>query len=782
MKHLLTLQVSFFVFVSLILFLSGCSSNKVSTSSPQETTLLEVGEAKVSQEEFAYVYEKNNTEKNALWEKEKVEEYLNLFTDFKLKVQEAKARGLDTTAAFQREFESYKQQLSRPYLTEKNVSERLVKEAYERLKIQIRASHILVRTNPYAAPADTLAAFKKMQGILKEAKANPEKFNEIARRLSEDPNAKRDSGDLGYFTALQMVYPFENAAYRTKEGEVSDILRTKYGHHILKIQEKQPAGGKVKIAHIMVRSVEGMAENDRENAEAKIREIYQSLQKGQKWQLVCKQFSEDVRSRQKNGELPPFTPGTLLTPLEEVVHKLEKPGQYSEPVLSPYGWHVVKLLERTDLAPFDSLKVQLQEKVAKDSRAEVQEELLFQRLKKENNFEESKKARKLILTDADSSLLQHRWVFQNNDGKLKTTLFSLGQSNKSIRDFYTYLAEQQTSVNPKGFSPEGFMNYHYDEFVAEELLNYERNHLSEKYAEYRYLLKEYYEGILLFKIMEEEVWTKALKDSAGLANFYEANKNKHMWEERAKVQTLYATKEEVLKNVMPQIEANSYLTPNLLFDIPLEFPSAKEGLTEKHREHLKRLAVELKTHEDYRIEIEGFLPPTRVLAGSADGADVLRKRAKEVFDFFVGEGVDKAKVILPQEIGEDGRLKSPEVYTRLYSTDIKQLERTAAEAFGPLSLRVSEKFVQKSKHDEQLKNIPWEKGQHQSKEEERFKLVIIREILPPAPKTLQEVRGIIISDFQKHLEKEWLKALRAKYPVKVDRERLDKLVQQKEKK
>lgn len=780
MKYLPTLQVSFFVYLSLTLFLSACSGSKVSTPAADEAALLEVGDAKVSQEEFAYVYEKNNTEHEALWKKEKVEEYLTLFTDFKLKVQEAKARGLDTTATFRKEFESYKQQLSRPYLTEKNVSERLVKEAYERLKTQIRASHILVRTNPYAAPADTLAAFKKMQGILKEARANPEKFNEIARRLSEDPNAKRDSGDLGYFTALQMVYPFENAAYQTKEGEISDILRTKYGYHILKVQEKQPAGGKVKIAHIMVRSVEGMAESDRKNAEAKIREIYQSLQKGQKWEMVCKQFSEDVRSRQKNGELPPFTPGTLLTPLEEAVHKLEKPGQYSEPVLSPYGWHVIKLLERQPLAPLDSLKAQLEDKVAKDSRAEVQEELLFQRLKKENNFEESKKGRKLILTDADSSLLQHRWVYQNDDSKLKVTLFSLQNEEKTIRDFYQYLLEQQTSVNPKGFSPEGFMNYHYDEFVAKELLNYERSHLSEKYAEYRYLLKEYYEGILLFKIMEEEVWTKALKDSAGLANFYEAHKNEHMWEERAKVQTLYATKKEVLEAVMPQVEANSFLTPNLLFDTPLEFPSANEGLTEKHREHLKRLAVELKTHEDYRIAMEAFLPQT--LAKQGKGEEILQKRAKEVLDFLVKEGVDKAKITLPKEIGKDGRLKSPEVYTRLYSADIKQLERTAAETFGPLSLRVSEKTVEKSKREEQLKGLPWEKGQHQSKEDERFKLVIVKEILQPSPKMLQEVRGIIISDFQKHLEREWLKALREKYPVKVDRERLEKLMQQKQKK
>ncbi|WP_231862206.1 peptidylprolyl isomerase [Rufibacter sp. DG15C] len=239
------------------LFLYGCTSPKKAG----EPAVLTIGPEAVPVSEFAYVYEKNNGNSDSAYSQASVQEYLDLYTNFKLKVAEARSRGLDTTQAFKTELGGYKEQLAQPYLTEKSVTDQLVREAYERSKKEINASHILAAVDMEADPRDTLAAFQKITSLRQQI-LNGASFEVLAKTSSDDPSARENNGQLGYFTALQMVYPFENAAYNTPKGQVSEPVRTRFGYHLIKVNDIRTAQGEIKVAHIMVRATQGMPKAD----------------------------------------------------------------------------------------------------------------------------------------------------------------------------------------------------------------------------------------------------------------------------------------------------------------------------------------------------------------------------------------------------------------------------------------------------------------------------------------------------------------------------------------
>ncbi len=298
------IKVSALFSVFTLSFFVACSPKTVSINKvdyPKSPTFLKIDDQTVSVDEFEYLYQKNNsTQEDSLWNREKIQEYLDLYINFKLKVEEAKELGMDTSQAFKKEFEVYKSQLAEPYLTPKNVSEKLVKEAYSRLNESVRASHILIMVEQYANPEDTLIAYKKIQDIRKKA-VSGEDFAQLARTYSDDASGKINGGDLYYFSSLQMVYPFETAAYTTQEGKISEIVRTRFGYHILKVTDKKPSLGKVQVAHIMIRSSDGMIAEDTIKAYRKIQEIYTQLKNTEKdqnkqktlFENLAKQFSED---------------------------------------------------------------------------------------------------------------------------------------------------------------------------------------------------------------------------------------------------------------------------------------------------------------------------------------------------------------------------------------------------------------------------------------------------------------------------------------------------------
>jgi len=474
--------------------------------------------------EFNYIYTKNN--KNISYKKNDLDVYMELFIDYKLKVKEAKRLGYDTIPRLVKELAQYRTQLSQPYMIDKAKNEALIVEAYDRTKNEIRASHILIRVKEDASPADTLKGYNEIIALRKRI-IGGEDFISVASAKggSQDPSVKVNGGDLGYFTALQMVYPFEDAAFKTPIGEVSMPIRTKFGYHIIKATGKRLAGGKIETAHIMILANDKMSKIDNEKAEGKINEIYALLENGDKFEDLAMKFSDDQSSKTKGGLLPEFGASTkqrMVPEFEEAAFAIAKDGGYSKPILTSYGWHIIKRVKVTPIPSYDDMYRELKLKVERDVRAQSTKKSFINTLKKGYNFSENKSALIVFNEIVDASIMQGKWKKVSPFKNEEKVLFSFANNSITLNDFATYLVDNQRREKP--VSVELYLENKYQAFVTSEVTRYEDAQLESKYPEFKTLMQEYQDGILIFEIMQNEIWNKASKDSAGLANYYTTHK------------------------------------------------------------------------------------------------------------------------------------------------------------------------------------------------------------------------------------------------------------------
>ncbi len=511
-----------------------------------DAVLMTIGNSKVTVSEFENVYHKNNTKETA-GDTKSLNDYVDLFVNFKLKVKEAEEMGLDTSKAFKEELGGYRKQLAQPYLTDKDVNEKLLKETYDRLKEEVHASHVLVKVSENALPKDTLDAYNKILKVRARI-VKGEDFNKVAaeKGISDDPSAKDNGGDLGFFTALQMVYPFESAAYATKVGDVSMPIRTRYGYHIIKITERRKAQGEVLVAHIMVKTSPNMTKDDSLNAFKKINEIYGKLQSTSKFEDLATEFSDDKTSAKKGGELPWFSTGKMPAEFEKASFSLLNKGDYCMPMRTKYGWHIIKLIDKRGLASFDDMKNELKGKVTKDSRSQAGRASLIAKVKTDYNFKENLKTVDEFTKVLDTTLFEGRWDV-SKAAALKKPMFNLNDKVYTQTDFANYISSHQ-SKRPKTDFKLVVMPL-YKQFVEESAVSYEESHLDQKYPEFKALMQEYRDGILLFELTDEKVWSKAVKDTTGSKAYYEKNKMNYMWDERSDASVYTCANEKVAKKV-----------------------------------------------------------------------------------------------------------------------------------------------------------------------------------------------------------------------------------------
>ncbi|WP_114778334.1 peptidylprolyl isomerase [Botryobacter ruber] len=755
------------------MLLAGCTATKKTET--KEPVVATIGNEPVSLSEFRYVYEKNNNGNDDAYTSQSVNDYLNLYTNFKLKVLEAESRGLDTTTAFKRELEGYKEQLALPYLSEKSVTDNLVKEAYERMKKEVNASHILLFVSPDAEPQDTLEAYNKALAIRKRALAG-EDFGKLAKENSQDPSAADNSGNLGYFTAMQMVYPFEDAAYKTAPGQVSMPVRTRFGYHIIKVNDVRPAQGEVQVAHIMVRATPGMPKADSLAVKQRVDAIYKRVQRNEDWDKLAAEFSEDANTAANGGVLPWFGTGRMIPSFEEAAFKLQKAGDVAPPVATPYGWHIIKLVDKRGLPPFEDMEQSLRNKVAKDSRSELNKAAFLKRIKTENNFAEVAEAKTTALAKADDNLLQGKWSFNKEDNTLNTTLFTINGKLYTTGDFYGFV---QTEQRPRATgSASHYMSTLYDSFVNKSLMEYEKANLEHKHPDYRMLVKEYHDGILLFQLMDEKVWSKAVEDTVGLKAYFEQNREKYKWGQRAEAVVVSAATKDLLNQVQQQLDKRRYpVTSARLSDVL--FQQNKAELSPEATAALSQLAGQLNNNPALTLEINGHTDAREFAASKG----LAQKRAEAAKDFLLKNGVAASQVNTnvvgkSKQAGPDntetGRRRNRRVSFELYSSDLSALAENL-NAGNPLAVQITEKKFQKGEN-KALDTVKWEKGVYTTQQNGREYLIIIKDILQPDYKQLNEVRGIVTSDYQNYLEQQWVKELREKYPVTVNQEEVSKLI------
>ena len=514
-----------------------------------ESTLMTIGGRNITVGEFMSIYLKNNPksdssvkapQKGEVINKQNLSEYLELYINFRLKVREAEDLGLDTLTSFKTELNGYRDQLAKPYFIDEATIDKLVQEAYDREHYDVRTSHIFLKLAPDASPEDTLVAYKKAQK-LRERLDKGEAFDGLAFMESDDPSARDreanqqhplihgNHGDLGYFTVFDMVYPFENAAYSLEVGTVSPITRTDYGYHLIKLTDKRSCLGKVTVAHIFLMMKKDATKEDSLLVKQRIDSVYQKLQHGGSWDELVKQYSDDKGSAAKGGVLPKFGVNRMVPEFIDAIYKMQKPDDYSAPVQTPYGWHIIKLIERKLPGTFVEEKVDLKNRVTKDVRHQVAIDVVYNKIKKEYTFTEFPDAKPDFYKVVTDSIFTGRWDI-NEAKDLNKPLFKLGNMMFKQQDFAKYLASKQKKSDKEKIT--AYVDKSYKDYVNESLTKWENAHLEQKYPDFKNLMTEYRDGILLFDLTDQKVWSRAVKDTVGLQQFYESNKKNYVWGNR----------------------------------------------------------------------------------------------------------------------------------------------------------------------------------------------------------------------------------------------------------
>lgn len=623
--------------------------------SQNQEIAMEINGKPISKKEFLQIYLKNNN--NPKFDKQSIDEYLELYKKFKLKVFEAEELKYDTISRLKKELEGYRKTLSNSYLIDKEKNNFLIEQAYERLKTELRASHLLIEIKSND-PVDTLIAHNKINDLRLRI-LNGEDFNKLSSEFSNDPSATYNKGDLGFFTAFQMVFPFEEAVYNLKIGEISQIIRTKFGYHLIKLTDQRPARGTMKAAHIMVSVKKDAPKEEIETAQKKINEIYDKLIKGENFEDLALNYSDDPGSSDKGGKLPEFGSGSntrMVLEFENESFKLLKNGDISKPFQSEFGFHIVKRLNHAPLASFETLKKEIQSKVNKDERSKITQYYLIQKLKKEYNFKiVNEKNLKWFVKNIDSNYYLGNW----NYNKLKSdeTLFILSNQNFTQKMFAHFLSNnfRIPKQNNKSLIKKQFENW-----INQEILRFEDSNLENKYPEFKSLMQEYHDGILLYDIMTDKVWNKATRDTIGLKDFHNKNIDKYQWKERIDATIYECLNKEIAQNVFKMLKLN-------------------DTINSKH------ILNTINKTSELNVKVK------------------MNKYEIDELNFIKGKKINKG--------------------------------------INPL-IEFNNKFY----------------------------VVSISNIIPASPKNIKEARGLVTSDYQNFLEKQWLSELSKKYSFKINEE------------
>jgi peptidyl-prolyl cis-trans isomerase SurA len=522
-------------------------------------TILTVGNETVTAADFQHVFLKNN--RDSVITRASLDEYMELFINFKLKVQAAEALGMDTAETFQRELAGYRTQLARPYLTNNELLQDLVRQAWERQQEEVRARHILVSCTTDASAADTLKAYKRAQ-TMRQRIAGGDDFETVAQSKggSDDPSVRDNGGDLGWFSAFQMIYSFEEAAFKTPVDELSEIVRTRYGYHVLEVTGRRDARGEIRTSHIMIRSKEGASKEELTQAESRIEQIYEMIQNGMAWNELAMKMSEDATTSGKGGELPWFGTGKMVEEFENAAFALQTDGAISKPFQTSYGWHIVKRLEYRAPLDFEASKRDLQKRVSRDSRSELTRTSFLENLKMEYGFTASTSALNTIkryATRQDSVFYpNHPLVISRNSDQEKTLVTLAGQT-ATLQDFANHLNGAKIRNLDKSRSE--VIDEQFRAWNEKLMLDYEDTQLESKHNDFRLLMEEYHDGILLFELTDEKVWSRAVKDTAGLEAFYNSHRNDFMWGERAEATIFTCANDKVVKATKKAIKKGSDL-------------------------------------------------------------------------------------------------------------------------------------------------------------------------------------------------------------------------------
>ncbi|WP_235989383.1 peptidylprolyl isomerase [Psychroserpens algicola] len=613
----------------------------------KDDVLFTVDDTPVKATDFIRVYNKNLDLVKDESQKD-IDAYLELFVSYQLKVKEARRLELDKDAKYIREFNNYKKQLTKNYMSDNKVTDALVEEAYERTTNDVKVSHILVRIDE--SETDTLAVYNQLlqlrDRVINEGYANVQKSVHNGKTIFAE--------DLGYFGGFKMVYPFESVAFNTPVGEVSMPFRTRFGYHILKVFDKRQALGEVTVAHIMVSNKQ---KDSTVVPETRVRQIYKKLEQGETFEALAKQFSDDKSSANKGGTLSPFVGGQLGSKaFEDVAFSLEQPGDVSTPFETDYGWHIVKLIRKKGIQPFEDVKAELENRVKRDSRSKLINSAMVKKLMTKYNVKQHSEGLDYFKTIITEAYLNQAWKAPE-DMNAKQPLITIdGRKDVVYQDFANHLLKSQRQYYNRKVELNTIIDTEYKTFLENEVLKFREDNLEFENEDFAFVLKEYRDGLLLFDLMEKEVWNAASKDSVGLEEYYNAHKSDYLWDDRVEAVIMSSASHAVIEKVKNELS---------------------KGVSEED------ILSDMNTKDDL-------------------------------------------KVISTSDVFEKGHRALPENF---------QFKEGVSEIY---------------KHND------------------AFHVIIVNAVLPAGQKTLEESRGKVVSDYQNHIEENWVKSLHERFKVKIN--------------
>lgn len=642
-------------------FLMGAQIN----AQDEDPILFTVNERPVYHSEFDYIYKKNNRDK-ADYSKESLQEYLDLYIKFKLKVEKAKELRLDTLKALQTELAGYRKQLASAYLVDREVTEALIDEAYQRKMQDVKVRHILVSV-PEKASKDRIAAAEEKIYNIKEKLNNGADFGMMAKTLSDDKRSAANDGELGWLTATlpNGFYTLENAIYETAANQASQPIRTKIGYHIIEVLDKRPARGEIEVSHLLIRS----KKNGRAipNAQATVDSIYALIQGGRSFDEMVKLHSDDKNTARQNGNLGFFGIGMYDPAFERAAFSLNEDGDMTAPVKSSIGWHIIRRDSKRDYSNEQKMKAKLKNSISTDDRFDMAKAAKIKQIQEDAGFSYDDEALQGFTAQLNEGYYSFKWEIPSVADKVIATF--PGFATYTVQDFAEY-SKQNTKKRlrfDRSIPLHESVGKMFDAFIEEKTLAYEEANLESKYPDFKALMREYSEGVLLFEVTKENVWDKASRDTVGLKDFHSRHRDDYTWKDRIVLDEfiIETTDKDILREV------------------------------NKHAERMNK-------------------------------DDLIAKIAKD-----------------------HGQTVFVENHTY-------------------------------EKGDDHLRGIKWKEGHKEVRMDQvnkESKVIIVRDILPAGKKTLKEAKGYIIADYQDELEKIWVQSLRDQYPVEINEDVLDSMVQ-----
>lgn len=621
-----------------------------------DPVVLTINGEEIRKSEFEYIYKKNSSVASS--EKKSIDEYVDMFVNYKLKVLDAKMSEFNQKPSYLTEFERYENQLTVPYMSDGKSEKKLLQEAFDRRKESVLTSHILIKCQG----KDTLDAMTKINAIYKKLQSG-ESFENLAKEFSECPSGK-NGGSLGYVDVFSTVYDFENVMYATPVGMYSRPFRSEFGYHVIKVYDKKTNYKKRRISHILVRS------DSQPNYIFVVDSLFEKLNKGADFSELAKKHSQDNGTSSKGGDLGYLEDGVFPGSISQVVDGMKKVGDIGK-VSTAWGVHIIKL---TELVPFDSiseLEKELSEKIKKSDRNKIPTMVYEKNLLEKYGvvvYEDALKVFSDIMKERNNLEKKNKY-YNNMDSPLFTFEGNTYPQLDFVRHFssrlenFDYLVKSG-KINPKGNKPgqlneENFVERTFNAFLYDKMMDKEKEYLKKTNSEYRNLMTEYSDGLLLFEISTEKVWNRAVYDTTGLRGYFEKNKDKYGWSEpRYKGIVVCCSTEKIKKRVDDILKTN-------------DLKDARKAILNEFN----------KTNTDEVMIREGLFPK-----GKNSAVDVLIYK-------------------------EEGEYKN-----------------------------------------------------------DKFPFVSIRGSVISKPETYEDVKGLVTADYQDFLEKEWLKSLREKYKVEVNKD------------